>query len=130
MDLNESSKDGTLALASKSFSNNGNLLAYGFCESGSDWTKIKIRDVETGEDLTDVLEDVKFPAMAWTHDSNGFFYSVSQLYKANNTSNLTIVFLLIYLLLLDVALPKTRSQNRWITNVKGCESKALLSSCW
>lgn len=77
LDPNTLSSDGTVALQGKSFSEDGSLLAYGLSESGSDWIKIKVRDVETGKDYEDLLDKVKFSSMAWTHDNKGFFYCVS-----------------------------------------------------
>jgi prolyl oligopeptidase len=47
-------------------------------EKGSDWAKIKFRDVETGVDLEDVLENVKFSCLDWSFDNKRVFYNVIQ----------------------------------------------------
>lgn len=57
------------------FSEDGKYFAYMVCEKGSDWGKIKVRSVETNEDLEDVCENVKFTCLSWTHDNKGFFYN-------------------------------------------------------
>uniref|UniRef100_A0A0A1XGV8 Prolyl endopeptidase n=1 Tax=Zeugodacus cucurbitae TaxID=28588 RepID=A0A0A1XGV8_ZEUCU len=75
LDPNTWSEDGTVALSQKSFSEDGNYMAYGISENGSDWLKIKIRDVNTGEDLKETLEKVKFSEISWTIDNEGFFYA-------------------------------------------------------
>ena len=75
LDPNTLSVDGTVALASLAVSDDGNLLAYGLSASGSDWEQWKVRDVRTGQDLTDHLEWVKFSGASWRKDGSGFFYS-------------------------------------------------------
>lgn len=75
LDPNTLSTDGTVALAGLAISDDGNLLAYGLATAGSDWTEWKVRDVQTGKDLSDHLKWVKFSGASWTKDGKGFFYS-------------------------------------------------------
>lgn len=75
IDPNTFSADGTVAIAGYSASRDGRLLAYNVSDGGSDWVKIRVRNVETGEDLPDVIEWVKGGGAAWTNDSKGFYYS-------------------------------------------------------
>lgn len=75
IDPNTLSEDGTIAVSDISVTEDGKLIAYGISTAGSDWQEWKIRDVETGEDLPDHIQWVKFSGSAWTHDNKGFFYS-------------------------------------------------------
>jgi prolyl oligopeptidase len=75
LDPNTLSEDGTVALSSFAISKDGNWLAYATSASGSDWVTWRVRDVETGKDLSDVIEWSKFSDAAWLVDSSGFFYS-------------------------------------------------------
>lgn len=75
LDPNELSDDGTVALMGMNVSDDGKYLAYGLSTSGSDWQEWRIREVETGRDLDDVLKWIKFTVAAWTHDNEGFYYS-------------------------------------------------------
>ena len=74
LDPNTLSEDGTAALNTWSFSDDGNWLAYAVSHSGSDWMAWRIRDVESGEDLAETLEWSKFSGAAWAHDQSGFYY--------------------------------------------------------
>ena len=74
IDPNLLSADGTVALAGLSLSEDGNRLAYGLSQSGSDWTEWYVREVETGDDLGDHLRWVKFSGATWMHDHQGFYY--------------------------------------------------------
>ena len=75
LDPNTLSKDGTVALSGISISDDGKLLAYGLATAGSDWQQWKVRDIETGKDLADDVQWVKFSGAAWKKDGSGFFYS-------------------------------------------------------
>lgn len=72
---NTLSEDGTIALSGLAISENARFLAYGLSTAGSDWQEWKVRDVETGEDLKDHLQWIKFSGASWTDDHQGFFYS-------------------------------------------------------
>jgi prolyl oligopeptidase len=75
LDPNTLSEDGTIALAGTVVSQNAKLIAYGLSTAGSDWQEWKVRDIETGQDLPDLLQWVKFSSVSWTLDHQGFFYS-------------------------------------------------------
>ncbi len=73
LDPNKLSKDGTVALGVTSFSKDGKYMAFATAAAGSDWEKIQIMDVSTGQVLPDLIEWVKFSGIAW--EGNGFYYS-------------------------------------------------------
>ena len=73
LDPNKLSDDGTVALQSTSFSKDGGYMAYVISRSGSDWQEIYVKDVATGELLSDHIEWAKFGGAQWC--GNGFFYS-------------------------------------------------------
>ncbi|MSR63344.1 MAG: S9 family peptidase [Planctomycetes bacterium] len=75
LDPNTLSKDGTVALASFTPSPDGKALAYSLSDGGSDWRTWKVRDVDGGADLGDVLTRNKFGALAWAADGSGVFYA-------------------------------------------------------
>jgi prolyl oligopeptidase len=74
IDPNAWSKDGTVALGSTSFSDDGRFVAYSVADAGSDWNTWRIMEVATGRLLDDELKWVKFSGAAWTADNRGFFY--------------------------------------------------------
>jgi len=75
MDPNTLSEDGTVALSGAAISKDGNYLAYGLSDAGSDWQTWFVRRVEDGEDLPDKIEWVKFSGASWDGKGEGFFYS-------------------------------------------------------
>ena len=74
LDPNALSEDGTVSLRMLSVSPDARYLAYATSESGSDWQTWFVRDVETGDDLEDVLPWSKFSGATWLPDSTGFLY--------------------------------------------------------
>ncbi len=72
-DPNKLSNDGTVALTSLEFSENGKYIAYGTSSGGSDWNTYQVMDATTGKTLDDRIEWVKFSSPSWFKD--GFFYS-------------------------------------------------------
>ena len=72
-DPNALAADGTVALRSISFSNDGKYFAYVIARSGSDWNEIYVRDLTTGKLLDDHIMWAKFTGVAWHGD--GFYYS-------------------------------------------------------
>ncbi|XP_002733861.1 prolyl endopeptidase-like [Saccoglossus kowalevskii] len=75
LDPNKFSDDGTVALRGYSFTEDGEYLAYGLSDSGSDWVTVKFMKVAGSEELPDILKRVKFSCMSWTHDGKGLFYN-------------------------------------------------------
>jgi len=75
LDPNTLSKDGTVALAGFTVSDDGKYAAYGIAEAGSDWNVWKVLNIATGKPLADELKWIKFSGASWTKDSRGFFYS-------------------------------------------------------
>jgi prolyl oligopeptidase len=74
IDPNGLSADGTVSLTGFFVSKNGESVVYCLSVSGSDWQEWRIRDVATGQDLSDKLQWIKFSGAAWTPDHSGFYY--------------------------------------------------------
>lgn len=75
IDPNQFAADGTVALTGLKVSRDGRYLAYGKAVAGSDWQVWQVRDLDTGNDLADKTEWVKFSSAEWTPDGKGYFYS-------------------------------------------------------
>ena len=75
LDPNALSSDATVALAEFHVSPDGRYLAYALSDGGTDWKTWRIRDVGTGQDLSDVLKYTKFTEASWERDSSAFYYS-------------------------------------------------------
>jgi prolyl oligopeptidase len=74
IDPNQLSPDGSTALSNWQPSPDGQHIAYGQAEGGSDWSTYYVRDLSSGKALADVVRWVRFSSLAWTEDGKGFFY--------------------------------------------------------
>ncbi|MDR0507614.1 MAG: prolyl oligopeptidase family serine peptidase [Dysgonamonadaceae bacterium] len=83
LDPNTLSDDGTVALKSVDFSNDGKYMSYTISRSGSDWEEIYVMDLATKTMLSDKIEWAKFSSVSWFQ--NGFFYSAYDAPTAKGT---------------------------------------------
>jgi prolyl oligopeptidase len=74
IDPNTLSPDGSIALSAYYPSPDGQHVAFGQSEGGSDWSTYYVRDLATGKQTSDVIKWVKFSDLAWTKNGKGFFY--------------------------------------------------------
>jgi prolyl oligopeptidase len=68
-------EDRTSALDWYHPSDDGRLLAYGVSEGGSEKSVLRVRDVDTGRDLADVIPHTRACSLEWRPDGSGFFYT-------------------------------------------------------
>ncbi|HMG16057.1 MAG TPA: prolyl oligopeptidase family serine peptidase [Saprospiraceae bacterium] len=73
IDPNILSKDGTIAIGLMGHSKDNKYLAYTKSAAGSDWSEIRVIDLDTRKDIPDVINWVKFSGAAW--QGHGFYYS-------------------------------------------------------
>jgi prolyl oligopeptidase len=84
LDPNELSPDGTITLMDTHPSPDGSLIAYRLTASGSSHMSLRVREVETGRVLSDVIPGDVNPVahtwhtknrVAWLPDNSGFYYT-------------------------------------------------------
>ncbi len=75
LDPNAFSEDATVALSRYTISQDGRYIAYASSDGGTDWVSWRVRDVQSGKDLTEVLKGSKFTSASWMPDNSGFYYS-------------------------------------------------------
>jgi prolyl oligopeptidase len=68
------SPTGTASLRAAVLSPDGRWVAYKVSEAGSDWTRLRVRATDSGQDTADVVSYTKFVHPEWSPDSSGFFY--------------------------------------------------------
>jgi prolyl oligopeptidase len=75
LDPNTFSEDGTKALSMYSPSPEGKYLVWGISDAGSDWSTWYAKDLRSGENLAEVLIDIKNDSPSWLPDESGYYYS-------------------------------------------------------
>jgi prolyl oligopeptidase len=132
IDPNSMSKDGTFALTSTSVSRDGKYILYGSSTAGSDWTDYRVRDIDTGADLPDFIQWVKFSRAEWSPDSKGFFYGAYAAPKAGEKLTGTNFFQKAYYHRLGakrsqpIVVYERPDQKDWSFSALVSEDKALL----
>jgi prolyl oligopeptidase len=75
IDPNTWSDDNADAIGEWSVSDDGRHVAFSVQKGGTDWRTIRVLDVESGQELQDVVDWARFTHIDWAPDSSGFFYS-------------------------------------------------------
>jgi len=75
VDPNSLAADGTVAIDWWHPSPDGSKVAYGTSEGGSEQSTLRVKEVETGKELTDTIPRTRAAAIAWTPDQSGFYYT-------------------------------------------------------
>ncbi|MEO0405381.1 MAG: S9 family peptidase, partial [Bacteroidota bacterium] len=73
LDPNTLSEDGTVTASLIGASDDNKYMAISRSEAGSDWSEIRVMDIETKQETSDILKWIKFGGASWYND--GFFYS-------------------------------------------------------
>ncbi|MDA1095272.1 MAG: prolyl oligopeptidase family serine peptidase [Acidobacteria bacterium] len=74
IDPHPMSRDHTTTVSLLDISQDGRLVAYAIRRGGVDEVSIKLRDVDTGEDLPDELPTARYGQLNLTPDKTGFYY--------------------------------------------------------
>lgn len=75
IDPNKLSKDGATAVDWISITNDGKYLTYGVSEGGSEQSVLKIKNLNTQEDLSDAIPNTRHSSVSWLPDNSGFYYT-------------------------------------------------------
>lgn len=67
-------QQGTISLTGYEVHAEKDLVAYGLSSAGSDWQQWRVRNLKTGEDLSDILTGIKFSNPIWDQKGEGLFY--------------------------------------------------------
>lgn len=73
IDPNKLSPDGTVRINLAGISNDNRYVAVSRSEAGSDWSELKVMEVESKNELSDRIQWIKFYGASW--QGQGFYYS-------------------------------------------------------
>jgi prolyl oligopeptidase len=65
---------GKVSVSGMAASPDGRWAAYGVSEAGSDWVAWRVREIDTGTDIPDLVTRSKFCVAEWLPDSGSFLY--------------------------------------------------------
>jgi prolyl oligopeptidase len=75
VDPNIFSADGTISLTTLNVSGDGQLVAYGVSEAGSDWTIFRLLSLPSGDRVDDAPVQTKFSEAEWLPDHRSYVYT-------------------------------------------------------
>ena len=75
IDASKLSADQNTSVNMADISDDGNLLVYEIREGGADEGSVHIRNVKTGQDLSDVLPSARYSGLNLSPDNGGLYYS-------------------------------------------------------
>ncbi|MEQ8208629.1 MAG: prolyl oligopeptidase family serine peptidase [Lacipirellulaceae bacterium] len=75
LDPNKWSEDGTVALGRTVTSEDGKLMALTRKEAGSDWSTVRVLEIDSGKMRDDRLEWVRHGNLVWNAAGDGFYYT-------------------------------------------------------
>jgi len=75
LDPNKLDKNGATAIDWISISNNGEFVAYGISQKGTEQSILKIVNVNTSQELSDQIPYTRNCSLSWLPNNNGFYYS-------------------------------------------------------
>ena len=81
LDPSELSDDPTVTVEIRAVSPKGRYLAYNYRDGGEDEVTIRIRDLESGKDLSDIIPRGMHWCFAWNTAGDGFYYSADDKVK-------------------------------------------------
>ncbi|MCK4847971.1 MAG: S9 family peptidase [Candidatus Heimdallarchaeota archaeon] len=75
IDVEEEDPSGYTSLDYFFPSTDGKLIAYGTSSDGSELSTLYIKNVETGKELPDKIEEARYSFVIWKKDKSGFYYT-------------------------------------------------------